>query len=400
MLFTLPAELLSLVFEYLSPDCILALQVLTRRDLLSLYRHAVGYINAENERAAFELFREKYFMRFLYNHSMRVPRDMTQNLLGFKVATPPLLNMVNCRGVSGDGKLVMAVFQQTSIERQSCSWPVFKSIASIAQKGEIAQLADLDEETELALVLVQNSKWSSVNTLLRNYLPHTVQMIKAMLHFGVDFDMDELDKNLLDNQDLCEFWFFRRPCPSQEWLVNNLPDTITVDRMLEVNAGRFLMLATKKTLIRYGIIRDRLDWTRQSRTFFPALLRLRKKCSLKMKDLISLSDLHIRLHGRIDHLLVTNRVLLRSRLFRPPMIILEMGASHHDELFALFLDRIPFLTLTERDRLRTLVEPSFARPSLPLPSYIFTDEKRVELLSRAQLLETAFAGNVVLETVL
>lgn len=405
MLFDLPVELLSLVLGYLNPDTILRLQTLTRVDLLALYRRAIGYWKCESgekngdERASFELFREKYFMRFLYRESMRVPREYTASFRDCR-PTPNLLNMVFIRGVSSAGRLVMAILKRTTVKRHECDWSVFLSLCVNARVGRIDQLEDLEEESELAIALVQYGKFHQVGTVLRDYQPQTVHMIKTMLHFGIHFSLDDCDSKQLLTQELCEFWFFRSPCSLQKWLVNNLPDGITIDRMLIVNAGRFIALATRKTLLKHCIIADRIDWTRRSATFFPAILNWRKKCGVVISELTDLGDLHISLHGRIDHLLSSNRILLRSRLFRPSMHILQTGAKHHDQLFALFLDRIPFISRDDKSLLRTLVEPSFARPTLALPGYIFSSEPKVCILSEASLLATAFAtGNVVLETV-
>lgn len=406
MLFDLPVEVLTLILEHLNPDTVLRLQALTRIDMLALYRRAIGYCMCEKgdkngiERTSFEFFREKYFMRFLYRESMRVPREYTASFLECRMP-PPLLDMIFMRGVSQAGRLVMAIFRHGLVKRNECDWPVFLSLAVNAQKGRIDQLEDLGEEAELAIAMVQHGKFHQVGLVLRDYRPKTVHMVKTMLHFGIRFSTAHyyFDLNLL-TQELCEFWFFRSPCDSQQWLVNNIPDWIRIDRMLMVNAGRFFAHATKKTLLKHGILVDRVEWTHRSATFFPALLVWRKKCGLAIGDLIDLSFLHIRLHGRIDHLLSSNRILLRSRLFRPPMDVLQAGANHHDQLFSLFLDRIPFISRGEKHILRTLVEPSIARPTNPLPGYIFSTEARVCILSAANLLSIAYAsGDVVLETV-
>jgi hypothetical protein len=408
MLFELPLDLLTIVLGFLSPDAAMNVNALTRIDLLPLFRVGRGYKKDknENEKDAFERFRQHYFMRHLYHESMRVPRQATHALLDFRpivnhIDGPALFNMIRIIGANRGGRLVMAVFKHGLVERKETTWPFFLALAVNCKRMQLTGFADLMtviEEAELALALVQSGKFHQVGELLYGYQPRTVNMLKAMLHFRVEMVLQDIDPLLL-TQELCEYWFFMSPVSSQKWLVNHLPASVSIERMLVCNAMRFMSLASKKTILKYGLVADRVLWVQKSATFFPALLSRRKKCGIDIALLAGLSDGHIKLHGRIDHLLATNSIVLRSKLFRPSMEVLEIGAKWRDQFFSLYLDRIPFITRYDKARLRAIVEPSVVRPSPILPGYIFSGEMKVCILSQRELLSGAFQSDVILQTV-
>lgn len=393
MLFELPSDILSIILGFLNPDDLQNLQCTTRDNLLQLYRIGHKYTFAGTEKFSFYLFREKFFMKHLYRFPQKVPPGYKNSL---SHPRPGLLNMVHCRGLNESGRIVMSIHMR----QLQCSRSDFESFGDFlgtvvhARNGTIEQLVCLNEERDLAVALVQQGLYYPTRELMAKYKPQTTEMVKCLLHFGLVFPVE---RSLL-TQELCDFWFLRTPIDSQKWLVNNLPDHISVTKMIEHNAIRFLSLANKKTIVKYGIIEDRENWTKRSAFFFPSLLSRRRKCGLTLSDLTGLSNMHIILHGRICHLLTSNVILQKSPLYRPSFSVLEQGARRGDPFFRVYVNRLLFLPHQEIRALYHLAVPNMAMNVFPVQPYIFSDKNTVPTQDIESILKAAFRRNCDLVT--
>ena len=392
MLFNLPPDILSIILGFLCPDDLQSLQSTTHDNLLHLYRIGQKYTFAGTEKFSFYLFREKFFMKHLYRISQKVPPGYKNSL---SQTRPGLLNMVHCKGMNESGRVVMSIhMRQLQCSRSDfCTFDEFLGTVLYARNGTIEQLVCLHEERELAVALVQQGRYYPVRELLAKYIPRTTEMIQCMLHFGLEF---KVEPSLL-TQELCDFWFLRTPIDSQKWLVNNLPAGISVTKMIEHNAIRFLSLATKKTIDKYGIIEDRENWTTQSPFFFSSLLTRRRKCGLSLGELTALSNKHIMLHGRISHLLTSNVILQKCPLYRPSYGVLEQGALRGDPFFRIYVNRLLFLPHQDIRRLHHLGVPKYIN-IFPVQPYIFAEKKAIPIQDVESILKAAFRRSVDLVT--
>jgi len=381
----LPLDVWSVVVGFLRPRDLQALQCALHADFYRFYRQRRGYMFIEDEKTSFDFFHHHYFQRHLYERVQHVPRVISD---GFrKIRSPLLWTGLSVEGNSPAGEIVAGVHNRHIPNRGDIAWNVFLSLVVQAKSGAIGSHLPA-EEKELAIALVQTSYSNDMKLVLRHHVPQTAEMVCCLLYFGID-PPDNLDPALY-TQEVCDYWF-QRTSLSQPWLVNHLPADISINKMLRCSPQRFFAFATAATLKKYDLIANRIEWTQSLAAFFPAMLKNRHKCGLKMKDLIALSELHIVTHGKICHLLTRNTVMQRSRMYRPSMEVLVAAARHRDPFFNHFIDRVPFLLPEQVGILRELSRPSPRLERIPTEQGLFSDREPVNVLSREKLLDYAYA---------
>jgi hypothetical protein len=384
-----PLDIWSVIVAFLGPRDLQLLQVALHCDFYRFYRLHKGYMFIEDEKTSFDFFHHHYFQRHLYERVQHVPGIISE---GFrKIRSPLLWTGITVEGDSPAGVIVASVHNRHVPNRGAMDWNVFLSIVMQAKSGSIGRHL-VEEERELAVALVQGNYKDELKMLLRDMVPQTAEMVCCLLFFGID-PPDNLDPALY-TQEVCDYWFMKTDL-SQPWLVNHLPADISIDVMLKSNPLRFFAFATAKTIKKYGLIENRVEWTKEIDAFFPAMLKNRRKCGLKMKDLISLSNLHMITHGKICHLLTRNAIMLRSKMYRPSMEVLKEVAKHKDAFFNHYIDRVPFLTTEMVNELRDISWPSkrTERPKSLNP--LFSNRAKVSIMSREQLLDIAYSSGPV-----
>lgn len=392
-MFSLPEEMIVCILAHVEPRDLQALQCLTRLDLLRLYRHSQKYILLnKTERRAFEEFHANFFFTNLHK------RQHVPGLVLRRLFTPnnyigvSLLQRTTCVGENEQGRALLCMYKHTTMQRTTLPWSTFLALTVYAKYGQLEQLALLTEEKELAIALVKHGRPKHVQTILSAYVPATPEMVMCMLHFSLPLLPQTLNPALFTQQ-VCDYWILRA-MPGCSWVVNNLPPGISVHFLLACNPHLFFKLALKKTITRFHLVARREKYTRAFPYFFSALVQHRKRCNLKLHDLMALSTLHIRQHGVIDYLTVRNKILLRSKLFQPSFEILKQGAMVGDTFFNFWVDKLRCITLSEKNELKRIAAtapPVRHRRFLP---YIFSDIPDQDMTSLGNLI-TGLARNTV-----
>lgn len=384
----LPEELITLVLGFLAPRDLQSLQCTTRINLLPLYRLSQGYgLQGQDEKAAFLKFYTSFFYKHLYDCEQIIPYHILRKVTGTNMALigVPILRSMVCTAHNMHGVTLLAAYKTHLPPQQNIDWKIYLSLIVNARHGNLPILSR-EHEISTAIALVKYSRQKSVQEILRFYQPQTPEMVMCMLHFNMNPPVPP--KQLL-SQDLCDYWFLRTLQNHRQQLVNSLPDFISLKTMLGCNPRLFIAMATKKTLTRFGVIRDRVKYVRQIPYFFPALITHRKKCGLKISDLVELGNLHIETHGSINYLLTHNTILQRSKVFRPDIYVLRKGATRGDPFFKSSISQIPYLTSSEIDELQRIADIACERYLAPkrlyLP-YIFSAITDVCVYSREDLL--------------
>ena len=393
LLFQLPDELLTLIISFLSPRDFQALQCTTQRTILTLYRYAKQYKTNNNryldEKKAFDEYQHTYFFNHL-NELQHVPctvlRRVVYNHFSRSSMGIEFFQMMECYGRNIQGKAFLAATRRSTLmERGVLDWGIFLAICVYAKCGDLEQMSGSDER-DVAIALVKFSKRLHVQTILKKYKPTTPEMVMCMLHYKIQVDPELLDKSIL-TQELCDYWIIKIYNPGTKWLLNNLPEGISINTMLACNSRIIFDYATKATLQKYDFIKKREGYTRIYPFFFHGLLYHRKRCGLSLKDLIPVSKIHVECHGTISYLTTRNHLLQRSQVFRPSMDSLRKAALNGDNFFSMWIDKIKFLEADQKHELLQLTK--FAKQTINrtfLP-YIFSHISDCTVLSYESLIK-------------
>lgn len=392
-LFSLPEEILCIVFEYLCPRDFQALQCTTRTCLLKHYRFAKKYppitSSHVDEPKAFQNFQHNYFFNHL-REKQHVPCVVLRRIVYNQFLRGPvgveLFQQIQCHGLNIQGRALLAAMQRSTLpERSTTEWGIFIAINVYAKTGTIAQMS-IPDERDMAIALVKFSKKMRVSSILKKYVPRTPEMVMCMLHYQIYVDPKNLDKNIL-TQALCDYWIIKICNPGTPWLLNNLPNHVSITTMLACNSRMIFDYATRQTLNRYNFISNRENYTRRFPYFFYGLLYHRKRCGLSLKDLEHLSKIHIESHGTIAFLTTRNRILQRSKVFHPSLNVLRVGATKGDTFFEMWIDKIDFLSMDEKKELKFIANGAKKIINRVFLPYLFSDITNRSILSYESLLQ-------------